>query len=217
MIFDSIGLPKTAGETDYMDSARLSGMLALFGHPGMSSAKLSLYIENGICFRYPFVDESNPASNNPANVTRDQILPLVAGFYKRGWIAKTAAVLKATEARVILGIARAQNTDADVIGSRKPWYNGADLMLPSDVGHLRICAGLGATLLQRLWLRAEIIIHNRFTPLREPNQLMCKCKVAGEAYVALFKRNSNWQEAVRLYWSGWRSEPELAEFFIANF
>lgn len=217
MQFDSNGLPKDNGATDHMDSARLVGMLGLFGYPNVTNALLSRYSDLGICYRYPFVDVANPASNNSNNVTRDQIICLAAGYFGRGWRARATEILIASERRSTLGVHRAQNIEADVVGSVKPWYNGADLMLPSDIGHLRLCAGFQATLLQRAWLVVEIVLHNLLTPMREPNQLMCKAKVAGDMYVSLVKRNKRWKDAVRGYWSGWRAEPELAEFFIDNF
>lgn len=222
MIFDSNGLPKTIGETDYMDSARLVGILALFNHPiEVSAGNLNRYVTEGICVRYPDVDPYNPASNNPKNVTRDQILCLAAGIWSWKWYNKARDIYNATSKRSTFGIKRAQNIEADVVGSVKPWYNGADLMLPSDMGHLRRCANLEATALQSLWLICEIIFHNIFTPMREPNQILCKAVVAGSFYTKLLKLNSKLNASIRHYWAddgttSPRGEYELAEFIITS-
>lgn len=219
MIFDAHGLPRTKGETDFMDSARLAGMLATFGH-WQAPDLLQYTTEEGYALRYPYEDPNNAASNNPLNVTRDQIICLASGLAAQGLSGQAYEFLIDAEARGF--IPRAQNVEADVPGSTKPWYNGADIMLLSDMGHLSTCSGGAATAFQRLWLRFEIMFHNYLTPLREPNQLMCKAKVAGDEYERLLLRNPKFFQSIWNYWAfdgsdSPRKEEELAKFFISYY
>jgi hypothetical protein len=83
--------------------------------------------------------------------------------------------------------------------------------------HLRICAGEPSTLLGKLNLKIDIIFNGLFTAMREPNQLICLCMVAGPEYVRMYKKyNPKYAEAIKYYWSNWRSEPELAEIMITK-
>ena len=219
MIFDSHGLPKDLDATDYADSARLVGLLLLTKHPQAPPADLSfLYYQNHLCLRYPFPDPlGNLSSNNPLNVTRDQILCLAAGWASLKpnpfAIFTTMDLLKQTIERSIWP-KRAQNTEADVVGSMKPWWNGADIYSPADINHFRLCAGLKGTLLGYAFLRLEIAVHNHFTPEREPNQLLCKAIIAGPKYVALMRSNSKLIKAIYTYWGVDRGEYELANHII---
>lgn len=217
MIFDAHGLPRTKGETDFMDSARLAGMLATFGHWQAPDLRIYMKPKSYLCLRYPHVDPNNAASNNPLNVTRDQILCLASGLAYQGHQGQAFDLAyRAFHSGLI---ARAQNIEADVPGSVKPWYNGADILTPADMGHLIRCYGGAADAYQNLWLKAEIWLHNTVTPMREPNQLMCKAKVAGDEYERLLLRNPKFFQSIWNYWandgtSTPRNEPELAMYFI---
>jgi hypothetical protein len=215
MIFNEYGLPKDTGASDYMDSARLVGLLALIEYPQRLHVELlQLYNNKGVCYRYPCVDPNWAASNNPNNVTRDQIVLLAAGFNKEGLILECNDILNRAlnSGRIIK---RAQNTEADIVGSTKPWYNGADILTPSVMNHLRISAKLPPRLLGKLWLLMDLTFHALFTPMREPNQILAMAMVAGPKYLNYFKRiNKKLDASIRDYWSGWRGEPELAEYLI---
>lgn len=213
MIFDDLGLPKDSGASDYMDSARLAGLLVTLGLNDESLLKGILkytkYNEDNVLvgMRHP----REVPSNNWKNFTRDQLMCLASGLFKAGEIETAHKLYVAAVDRNY----RAQNTEYDVEGSAKKFPNGADLLTPSHMGHLRACAGLKSTIIQDLWLILDITYHSLFTPLRESNQLICLCVVAGPKYVKMFKAlNSKWEQGIRDYWSGWRGESDLAELLI---
>lgn len=70
MIFDENFLPKDNGADDYKDSARLAGLMALFGHP--QAPDLEKYIVNGKPTRHPMY--------SPKDFSRDQLIPFLAGY-----------------------------------------------------------------------------------------------------------------------------------------
>lgn len=76
MIFDSTGLPRDTGATDWMDSSRLAGIVRLF--EVKSKIPIDLYVKDKKYVRYPFTE-------NPYDFSRDQTLCLVAGLYKAGF------------------------------------------------------------------------------------------------------------------------------------
>lgn len=87
--------------------------------------------------------------------------------------------------------------------------NGKDFIPPSAQG-LR---SLNPNWFQKLWAIADVLFHALIDPLEEPNQVIC----IADAYGLLplwTKYNSKWRESIRLYWQGWRNEPELAEHCI---
>lgn len=219
MQFDSNGLPKDSGASDYADSARLAGLLATFGHPAMDREKILQYVkeEGGelVGMRYPYVDPTgNLSSNNPKNFTRDQLMCLAAGLSALDCPVACAKLLGAAERRGN----RAQNVEKDVPGSTKLFPDGADLLTPSNVNHLEMCAGFKGTLLGKAWLVMDICWNAWFSPMSEPNQLMCQAKIAGPMYVKLMRRlNKKLDAAIDEYWSGWRGEPELAQFLKEKF
>lgn len=216
MIYDDYGFPKDNGANDYMDSARLNGICAIFEFWRHNGTKYPIN-----CIRYigynsdaVVVAVRHPAeapSNNWRNFTRDQLICLAAGLYKHG---HTGTVNKLRMA-AINRFYRAQNTEADVVGSVKKFPNGADLLTPSVMGHLKRCSGLKANWFQDTWLKMDIIYHGKFAALDEPNQILCMCIVAGHGYVQMYKKyNPRWKDGIRLYWCGWRNEPDLAEWMI---
>lgn len=215
MIFDEHGLPRDNGATDFADSARLAGLMALVGHKDMTRNKLLMYsINNGFdAVRYPFIDVAQGISwsNNPKNFTRDQLICLVAGLKKLDCPVPCIRLLASAETRK----SRAQNIEDDVPGSVKKFPNGADILTPSHMNHLRICAGEKPTLLGKAWLMMDIIGSSIFTPMHEPNQLIAMCLTAGPFYVKMLRKmNKKLDEAIKEYWCGWRNEPELAQMLI---
>ena len=92
---------------------------------------------------------------------------------------------------------------------------GKDWFFPSHRGHVKRCQGKKSNWIEDLWLEAEIYFNAKFTPLAEPNQLLCMMMVAGNGYVNLWvKNNPQWRKAITNYWSYWRNEPELAGHMI---
>ena len=214
MIFDKKGLPKDTGASDYMDSSRLAGLMALFEHPKAPDLQNYLVRVSYSTWHQGVRHPDEYPSNNPKNFTRDQLVPLVAGLNKQGNIKSCRSLLAGAEERNY----RAQNVEADVVGSTKSFPNGADLLPPSVMNHLRICAAQKPKLFGKIWLVLDIVFSSVFTPMSEPNQLMSVCKVAGPKYVSLLRKlNPKLDAAIREYWSGWRGESEFAEFLIEKF
>ena len=215
MIFDTHGLPKDTGASDYADSARLAGILGAFGHPAMTAEKIAQYVIGDQGVRYPYVDPTgNLSSNNPKNFTRDQEVCLAAGLNKLRRPDLAMKLYRAAQNRWYRG----QNTEADIPGSTKKFPDGADLFLFDTMSHLKNCADQGPTVLGRINLIIDICYKAWVKPMTEPNQIMCMCLIAGPMYVKLLRKlNKKLDAAIREYWSGWRGEPELAEFLIEKF
>ncbi len=208
MIFDSQGLPKDSGASDYMDSARLAGLMACFGHP--KAPDMRKYLINGEGVRHPV----EFPSNNPNNFTRDQLMCLAAGLKAQGREAEVKVLYDAAVSRFY----RAQNSEADVPGSTKQFPNGADFLTPSNMNHLRICAGMSPSWLGKMWLMIDIAANGLFFSKEEPNQLMAMCASAGSFYVkALRLANRKLDKSITDYWSGWRMESDFAQFLIQKF
>jgi hypothetical protein len=74
MFFDSRGLPKDNGATDYQDSSRLAGIMAIVGHE--KSPDCARYIVNGEYRRHPLEYEYD--------FSRDQTICLIAGLWAQG-------------------------------------------------------------------------------------------------------------------------------------
>jgi hypothetical protein len=197
-----------------MDSARLAGLLGLFDSNKVNKDLLSMYVINRHeAVRAPFDDSSGLYPNNPNNFTRDQLLCLVAGLHHKGCIEACQGLLRAAIARGN----RAQNTEKDAPGTAKTFPDGPDWLTPSNMNHLRICAGEQPGLLGKLWLIAEVFISSKLAPAAEPNQLIAMCVVAGASYVKLLKNsNPKLRDAVEAYWTGWRNEEEVSQLIIAS-
>lgn len=212
MQFDTHGLPRDNGATDFADSARLAGLLAMIGHHNMDKTKLMSYIieVDGVSqgVRYPYLDPTgNLSSNNYKNFTRDQLLPLAAGLYEYKCHVITQDLFLAAVDRGN----RAQNIEYDVDGSVKKFPDGADWLSPSHMNHLRRCANLSPTLLGNLWLIADICWAAWVHPMHEPNQLIAMCHVAGPFYMKLLKKlHRKLDASLNEYWGGWRNEPFIA-------
>lgn len=73
MIFDSLGLPKDNGASDLQDSARLAGLMTVFGYSGIPLEK---YVVGSSYVRHP-----NEAKYD---FSRDQAVCLMAGLAVQG-------------------------------------------------------------------------------------------------------------------------------------
>ena len=179
------GYPRDHGATDMMDSSRLAGMMALCEWPGF---KMPNYFLNDQVVRCPVSDIEGDQCRVHLNISRDQLVPLVAGYAY-------------------------QNIPIS-LNFRFFTPNG-DFLSPSQRDHFRRCQGRKSTWLGRLWLRLDILFSAYVMPLAEPNQLIAMLIIAGPEYVQMWTRhNEQWQESIRKYWSGWRGESELAERLI---
>ena len=125
--------------------------------------------------------------NSVYTFSRDQFICLSAGLYKQGM--------------------------GDLVSTDR--VTGKDIMPPSVMGHVARCNGRKASWLQDLWLRMEMYVHAKLSPLGESNQLFCMLLVAGPGWVKDYCRmNPHWHTSVTDYWCGWRDEPELAKCIV---
>ena len=74
MIFDSLGLPRDTGATDLQDSARLAGVMTVFGWPQYIGIHQYLREGEGKYVRHP--------NERKYDFSRDQAICLMAGFCK---------------------------------------------------------------------------------------------------------------------------------------
>lgn len=213
MIFNSNGFPKPNGATDWMDSAHIAGLMAFVGHddmnPEIHQAYTTWYHNIGRILRRCPNDTSGLNPHNYRNCTRDQLICYMAGLYEYDAVFTAGQFLKTVKQRSY----RAQNTERDVPGPTKKFPDGADILDPSHIGYMKICAGLEVNWFERLWMRCRIRISSRFFPMKEPNNIVVMSIIYG--YADLLKKcNPKINDALRLYWNGWRNEPELCEMLI---
>jgi hypothetical protein len=79
MIFDELGFPRDTGATDMNDSARLAGIMTVFGYP--HKVYMSRYVVETTKGR---VYKRHPV-NSDYDMSRDQSIPLVAGLRVQGY------------------------------------------------------------------------------------------------------------------------------------
>jgi len=191
------GYPCDSGSTDGQDSARLIGIMALFGHDfslNMMMKYIELYGRKRIPLRHPI-------EKNVYKYSRDQLIPFVAGL---NHLHKNPS----------------HSASLNILIYYKP-ENG-DWLSPSHKNHLFICAGLKPSFVGNLWLSLDVLWSCFIDPLAEPNQLICLMKVhPSKEYLKFWcKWNKKWAKSIRNYWSenegAWRGEPELAELMITT-
>jgi len=185
------GFPKDTGADDFMDSSRLVGMMAIVDHP--QTPDLSKYLIGlSELIRCPITIGPNDMSNVPANFSRDQLLPLIAGMKHQGRDLDCVMIYEAHKGRGW----RCQNGD---------WLS------PSHRLHLKLCANLKASWWEYLWLRGDILFNAYWMPLEEQNQIISMCTIAGKKYLQMWTyHNFDWRKAVLNYWGTWRKEQDLA-------
>lgn len=201
------GLPVVTGASDARDSAMMAGTLVWLG---LSEVDLSRYFINGKPVRHPTEIWSN--AHKPEHFSRDQMIMLAVGLKKQGKFDLVKSMLD----DVIKNCNRAPNWQNDD-GSKK--LLGGDYMLPHEVGLLISCSNLPQGSSHLKWLERDIRFNAKWTPMREPNQLIAKCIEAGPEYVEFYKEKTpNWKQAIENYWykndGFWRKEPEVAEAMI---
>ncbi len=208
----------TGKQLDGGDSIHRTGVMAFCGSE-QDRKKLDWFISKpGELVRHP----RQVPWNNPKNLPRDQAMAAVAGLYAAGEMIKAYFVLLAHEDRGW----RCQNTEADSVGTTKPWWNPADWLAPDHRLHLKLCSGLRGTRLEYMWLRASIIWSCLVRPNSEQNNIMLQCMVAGREYCRMYdKLHPNWVKATEDYWGGqkrnehgwWRDQKEIAAALIKKF
>lgn len=203
MIFDDQGFPKDNGASDWLDSARLAGLMAIVNHP--QTPDLSYYVISGEAVRHP----TSPSNN----VTRDQLMPLVAGLYKQGH--KTYAELLYLACNRKFGWGRAQNTH-DIFGEQKPFWRGRDILTPAHMLVMAKACGKKGPKIGYLFVLLDIIWASYIKKHDENNQLISMLFVLGPNWLKLYKllAGKNYEIAIRNYWENWRNEPELAQMLI---
>lgn len=99
----------------------------------------------------------------------------------------------------------------------RKYVNGVDIMSPTVSGHEKRCKGEKASLWEDIWLWGDMIAHAKFTPLKEPNQILIMAKKAGKLKQYCWL-NPKWRKALRSYWIDTRAKPEveLCEHIIAH-
>lgn len=75
-IYDALGLPKDNGATDYQDSSRLAGMMAVGAYKYIPD--LNLYVNSDLTYT------RHPTEGNRLKFSRDQAVVLFAGLYLTG-------------------------------------------------------------------------------------------------------------------------------------
>lgn len=185
------GYPVEQGASDSQDSARLIGVLAVFGYP-IDKLKYSDYINHG---SGPYYLRHPKEGNLPGHAySRDQLICYAAGL-------------------------KALNLDYLHWSYYKP--DNGDWLSPSQKSFIeRISKGYKGTIAGNLWLWLDVLWSCFIDPLAEPNQLICLMKLhPNKAYLKFWcKWNKKWKDSILNYWSenegAWRGEPELAELMI---
>jgi len=180
-------LPVIQGASDCMDSAFWCGMLITFDYPGIDKSIVAKYFDkHNNLVRHPV------ECNDPCDFSRDQMVPLISAM-DQGLALMYYNKMK----------------DRHFIAP-----NG-DVLSPSVVNHLKICAGIKPSFLGKLNLIADVLWSAFVYKQHEVNQLLCLCKVAGPGYMKLLKLlKRDLASNIIDYYSGWRREPELASHLI---
>lgn len=209
-IFCEDGFPKDYGASDFADSARLAGMMAIVRMA--DTPDLSLYVNaDGLAVRYPKVDPHNKNSNNPRNFTRDQALPLVAGLMAQKKFDTAKALVLAHKNRGWRG----QNTHELYEDKLKPFWAGADLFSPANRLAMMKAANLKPSVLLNifghLWLIADMVFASIQPSKYEINQLiaMLYCFKNPLLNHLFIKIHPKFGENLKYYWGGWRAEFQL--------
>jgi hypothetical protein len=211
--------PKDQYADDYMDSARLMGLICVFG-PVVYSGIYNYHIGNGVLIRCP-IDEQK--ESNFKNFSRDQLICLIAGLTVGGAIYTARSVFYAHRKRWFF----CQNTERDERNTKKKPYphfyiddqgykrftlfDWADPLMPSDIAHMYLCAKFEnrfCNSIARVIVGFGIVWHAILNRNHENNQIICKAKVAG--LMGFFKKtNPYWKRVLFEYWVTDRRDNEV--------
>lgn len=183
------------------DSSRSTGTMAVFGSLADKMVITKHYLGDGLMCRNPYQKKWN----DPKNFSRDQTIPLVAGFA----ICKDDHILKEIFYAHLQRFFFCQNLDLStpalilqmILGARlKSWY----WFYPIGMG----------------WHLLEIVWNTKVMPWNEKNQIMCQCKQFGTENIYK-KLHPAWKVPVSDYWwsgSGWwRDQFEIGKQIVDNF
>lgn len=190
-VYDDLGLPRDNGATDFNDSARLAGIMAVVDDSRITEKELFRYIKNGTTV------ERHP-NESKYDLSRDQLMCYLAGYYCLGCHIKYRWISENIFFKYINGISK-------------------DLVTPSVRNHIALCTGMKTSWIGYQWLKLDIWYCGKFSKIdTEINQLLCLCIVAGPEYVRRFvKANPKWREQINYYWrDSFRNEPEIAKMLI---
>lgn len=206
MQIDELGLVKDNGASDWADSSRFAGLLALVDHP--NAPDLRKYFVDGKPVRHPTATVY--PENEPRVMSRDQLVVLAAGLAKQGFIQETINIANTCQYFA--------PNDMDEV-TRK--WKLPDIIAPHISAHFNRCAGRPVSMLSLALLKLDIYISGKFFPLAEQNQLQAVVLTAGKPFVEYYvKCNPQWEQATREYWytghGAWRNEQEVAEMLIAK-
>lgn len=230
MEFDSLGLPKDNGATDWADSARLAGLMAAFDHPmAPPLAHYFIKTESGLKpVRHP--TKKVYPENEPRTMSRDQLTCLAAGLYfqnqeyeseeyeseprLRGFYSSLAQLIVDQT-----GWFAPNDLDDEALrktGEKK--WKIPDFISPPVRDHYKRCAN-PAFKITKLedWLLRRDIDFNARNPLAEHNQILAMCRVAGNQYVKYYtEKNPIWKTTIYNYWAlSYRKEKDFADHMIA--
>lgn len=187
------GYPRDNGATDMMDSSRLAGVLSVFKFPGFF---ISYYFIDNKVVRCRVSEVLSDQCADHKNFSRDQLVPLIAGYYYAFPSTGYYANLVYENIRFI-------------------FCPNWDILSPSQLNHVRVCAGKKPNWFGLKWLELDIWYNAKYSPLAEPNQLLCMLMVAGPKYVQKWKQsNPQWEKAIRTYWEGFRDEKEVSDHVV---
>lgn len=205
------------------DSANRSGLARLCG----SLEELHEFEVDGLCMRHPF----QKPWDNFRNFSRDQLLPLIAGFHEddelEGYLA-SKRIFWSHVRRLLF----CQNFQRDIPGSWKyPWPNTfindkgesekvlfdfADPLLPDHIWHLILCARIywlyGFGIIGIPWLCGALYLHCRFDKSNDEGQIISQCIIAGPWFVKKYKQwKPDWKDSLNQYWNIRRQIPEMSD------
>lgn len=203
------------------DSAHFTGLHIIATNE--ATFRSLFFIKNGQVVRHP----AQIPWNNPANATRDQIMPVCAGLARTGAIHSLRKILW----RRCLAFGFAQNFDRDCVGTRKfpwphfakrcrgesrwVWFDFADPMFP----HYLFAMAVGARLKPRWLFRALAAptfvldcLTYRWSDNDDQGALIASADLLG--FIPLFRRlNPNWEEKCLKYFNS-RGLDELGSKLV---
>ncbi len=196
------------------DSARSTAIMALAGSDEDKALIGVFESAFGTLVRHPH----QVPWNNPNNFTRDQTIPLMAIYYATAW---TNNLAKRVFTEIKKRGFRAQNTEFDYPGTKKPFPNGADIFSPADVFFLAVASRASrrvlvfTAILGIPWFILALLWATRIKPMDEQNQIICQCLTFGRLTTKLYtKLHPDYKAALLEYWGGWRDQIEIATALI---
>lgn len=196
------------------DSARSTGMMALFGSK-LDQQLLEWFekpYKSGLLSRHPFQYGTD-------DFTRDQLLPMMAGLSEAQETALARRVFWAHAKRLFMCqnyMEQFPSLDGGLKRKDKGWF-GRDPLSPSHVGFIILCARLWYLypflLIAYPWFILDCYFATKVRPRVEQNQTIAMAKVF--KLLGLWtKWHPNWRGSLIEYWGGWRDQKALGEFII---